>query len=498
MKQGSRTTQLKRRMLRKVAKQYGLPRAVAIAVLAILAFPVLLLAHAHLRKSDPAARERLNASPSAIRLWFTEKPELSFTSVRLRGSDSSEIALGSVVRMTGDPLGITLSIPTPLVAGTYVVLWRTAAADGHATSGSFSFEVASSGAAVAPMHDTTAMTHQSNAPMSVDSTTVEAPSINVSAATRWLEFIAMLAVVGAVVFRFVVLGLAGRASTTPLSAETRVELEDTVRRLAQSALVLLLIAALSRLYEEANAVFGPDRAVDRAAISTLLRTSWGAGWLVGAVGIVVAAIGLFILRRTAVGWSVAALGAFAIAVAPALTGHARATAPVGFSVVTDILHVLAASAWLGGLLALLFAALPWVRGARTTRTVGSGWLVALLVRAFHPVALTCAAIVVATGLIAAWLRLPTLSSLWQSTYGRVLLVKLVFVAVVVVLGALNWRRMLPALGDERAARRITRTAGAELTIAALVLAVTAVLVSTPPPDLALGSASVSVRHAPSP
>jgi hypothetical protein len=44
--------------------------------------------------------------------------------------------------------------------------------------------------------------------------------------------------------------------------------------------------------------------------------------------------------------------------------------------------------------------------------------------------------------------------------------------------------MLPALGDDRAAQRITRTAGAELTVAALVLAVTAVLVSTSPPERA--------------
>jgi putative copper export protein len=62
------------------------------------------------------------------------------------------------------------------------------------------------------------------------------------------------------------------------------------------------------------------------------------------------------------------------------------------------------------------------------------------------------------------------------------LIKLAFVAIVVVMGAINWRRLLPSLGDDQSARRITRTAGTELTFAVLVLAVTAVLVSTPPPD----------------
>jgi copper transport protein len=178
---------------------------------------------------------------------------------------------------------------------------------------------------------------------------------------------------------------------------------------------------------------------------------------------------------------VAALGALAIVVTPALTGHASTTQPVGLARTVDVLHVTAASAWLGALLSLLFTALPLVRGTRAMSAIGSGPLVASLVQSFHPVALTCSAIVVASGFVAAWLRLPTVPALWESTYGRLLLLKLVFVALVVILGALNWRRMLPSLGDEIAARRITRTAGAELTLAAVVLAVTAVLVSTPTP-----------------
>jgi len=164
-----------------------------------------------------------------------------------------------------------------------------------------------------------------------------------------------------------------------------------------------------------------------------------------------------------------------------MTGHASATPPIGLARTADVLHVVAASAWLGALLSLLFAALPLVRGTRAASAIASGPLVASLVRSFHPVALTCAVIVVLSGLVAAWLRLPTVASLWESAYGRVLLLKLLFVAGVAVMGALNWRRMLPSLGNDAAARRITRTASAELTIAAVVLAVTAVLVSTPTP-----------------
>ena len=466
-----------------------LARAGLIATIAIFGVPLALLAHAHLRRSEPSSHARLTSSPPAIRLWFSERPELSFTRIRLRGADSVDIPLGAAERMSDDAMGVTVGVSSALAPGTYTVLWRTAAADGHASSGSFSFDVATSAdapnttAAATPMAAPrdTMPTQGTHSLVHADTTT--ASGMNVSAATRWLEFMAMLAVVGAVVFRLLVLRAAAATPASVLPVEARTELSDSARRLGQNALVLLLIAALSRLYAQGSAVLGPDQPFNRSAVGTLLGSDWGRGWLVGVIGIGVAGIGFAIVRyaRSQAGWGVAALGALAIVVTPALTGHASATPPVVLARTADILHVVAASAWLGALLSLLFAALPLVRGVRAMNAIGSGPLVATLVRSFHPVALTCAAVVVVTGLIAAWLRLPTVASLWESTYGRVLLIKLVFVGCVVTLGALNWRRMLPALGDEASARRITRTASAELALAALVLAVTAVLVSTPTP-----------------
>jgi copper transport protein len=467
---------------RGVALSRLLRRAGALAIVAVLALPLAVLAHAHLRRSAPSARARVTTPPTAIRLWFTERPELGFTRVQLRAADSTEIALGATTRLSDDPMGVAIAIPTPLTPGSYTVLWRTAAADGHATSGSFTFDVVGAEPAAIAM-DTARPPIASHTLVRVDSTE-QMPSINASAATRWLEFMAMLAVIGVVVFQLIVLPRAERAMAGVLPAQTRLEIADSTRKLAQSALILLAITALSRLYGETSAVLGPDRPINRAALGTVLGTSWGRGWLIGIVGVMVTAVGIMLVRRVNIGagWVVAALGALAIGASPALTGHASATNPVALAIVADVGHVYAACAWVGTLLTVLFAAMPLVRAQRSMEGIGSGPLVASLVRAFHPVALACAAIVVVSGLISAWLRLPTVGSLWSSPYGKILILKLAFVAIVLVLGFRNWRRVLPTLGDDPAARRITRTAGAELTIAALVLAVTAVLVSTSPPE----------------
>jgi putative copper export protein len=58
----------------------------------------------------------------------------------------------------------------------------------------------------------------------------------------------------------------------------------------------------------------------------------------------------------------------------------------------------------------------------------------------------------------------------------------VFVLAVVSLGAWNWRRVKPRMGSEEGAKALARSARMEVTVAALVLVVTAVLISLPDPD----------------
>jgi putative copper export protein len=102
------------------------------------------------------------------------------------------------------------------------------------------------------------------------------------------------------------------------------------------------------------------------------------------------------------------------------------------------------------------------------------------VNAYSPWALAFAATVVVTGAASAWLHLDAPAALWSTAYGRTLLVKLALLAPVLALGAYNWRRVRPALHDAAGVARLRRSAAAELAIGALVLAVTAVLVATPP------------------
>ena len=178
-------------------------------------------------------------------------------------------------------------------------------------------------------------------------------------------------------------------------------------------------------------------------------------------------------------WGLATVGAVALAFTPALSGHAASTPGYAFiAVVSDAVHVIGASGWLGSLLIVVIVGIP---AAMRLERDQQGAAVANLVNAFSPTALTFAGITVVTGVFAALLHVGTIPNLWETQYGRTLLIKLGVLSAVALTGAYNWLRVRPALGSPQSARRLKRSATVELAIAALVLAVTAVLVATPTP-----------------
>jgi putative copper export protein len=186
-----------------------------------------------------------------------------------------------------------------------------------------------------------------------------------------------------------------------------------------------------------------------------------------------ALVGFALVRvASSVGWTLAAMGILFAVLQPLYTGK--------LSGKVNAVHVLAASTWLGTLMVL---AVVGIRGVIKSATAGQqrSELVCDLVNSFSPLALMAATIVGITGLTTAWLHLKRLSSLWTTSYGMTLVVKLILVAIVVSLGAWNWRRVRPSLGDEGSELTIRRSATMELTFAALVLIVTSVLVTLPSP-----------------
>jgi methionine-rich copper-binding protein CopC len=104
--------------------------------------------HLRLVKSVPSSGEVVTSKPTELRLWFSQKPDVGLTTVKLVREDSTTIELGKVVR-TDDSLAVRAPLDKTLVPGTYVVSWRSVSRDGHAVRGSYRFTMA----ATPPAHN---------------------------------------------------------------------------------------------------------------------------------------------------------------------------------------------------------------------------------------------------------------------------------------------------------------------------------------------------------
>jgi copper transport protein len=180
------------------------------------------------------------------------------------------------------------------------------------------------------------------------------------------------------------------------------------------------------------------------------------------------------LRRARGAWVLAGLAGIALALRHVVTGR--------WVALINPLHEFAGALWLGTLFMIVIAGLPAIlRSAASGERRGR--LVAELLARFSPLALAAAAVLGVTGVVTAWRHLKYVAALWTTPYGYALDAKLFVVCIVVALGAWNWRRVLPRLGEEDAAHALRRSSTTELLFAGVVLLITAVLVSLPGPKL---------------
>ena len=437
-------------------------------------------AHGTLRRSVPAKDEHLSAVPRDLRLTFTEAVELTFARLSLVGPRGA-VPLGPLVLVPDSATVLIAPITGPLIEGAYTVRWQVAGADGHPVRGEYTFFIAPGAGGLATLadDDPPVNTETHHDPTTFPESSSFSANSPLYAVIRWATFVALLGVIGAIAFRIVLKIMVLQRS--PAGAAISAEAGTRAAVLGFSLAVGLLVIGIVRLIAQSYALHGGSNALDTTLIAAMLtRTVWGTAWLLQLAGTAVVLVGFLLVRRTnQVGWLIAASGAVILAFTPGLSGHATATerfAPL--PVITDALHVIGAAGWLGSLLFVIAVGVPVaLRLQPGTRAAA----IAALVNAFSPTALFFAGLTVATGVFAAWLHLETIPALWESAYGRTLLVKLAVLTGVFGTGAYNWLRVKPALGEEVATSRLRRSATFELAVGIVVLAVTAVLVATGTP-----------------
>ena len=454
-----------------------------VAVVAALALPAAAWAHAGLVRTVPQANVVLDRAPPAVQLTYTEAVEPRFAAISVTNAAGAQQTTGAPRRSPTDAK--TLVVPLDhLSEGWYLVYWRVISVDGHPVRGAFTF-------AVGP--------NPGPQPQFV------IPSISETAATprliaaRSVVFVAIMAAIGLFILR-----IATARPVVQRVPESRLRPLDITFGVAS----LLGLVAIPVYLVMATAQFALRSAFDLGALFPLLRASaFGRGLvdleIVFALFVLAGGLSLWIDRPERERRSIAELlsvtgsigAAAAVLLVPGLAGHAAQTSPRGAMLLFDWLHLAAGSIWVGGLIGLLVL---WRSFPVARRVAG----LVICVPRFSNTAFVSVLVLIGSGIGASLVHLPTFASLWQTSYGQALLVKIGLLCVALLLAAVNLLRTRPRLAAYRerpelgpgAAALLRRLVGAEVLLVVGAVVAAAALSSLPPPSKALAKVGGASAH----
>jgi copper transport protein len=256
------------------------------------------------------------------------------------------------------------------------------------------------------------------------------------------------------------------------------ELRATVRRRASRLIVfggvLLIVGTLFTAVAQAAAAADVSLAdaTGKPLADLLLRGRFAANWW-PRLGLEAASLLLIAFGGVEGMAAECALATLpAVLLTSALTSHGAAVPlGAGVGIAIDWLHIVGATAWVGGLIAVLTCL------AAVWRVEGASVLVRHLVGRFGRFALVASMAVLLSGLVQGILEVGSWTALVQTLYGQLILVKVGMLAVMLSMAGFNElqvrRASEPALGLRRGVR-------IELALGVVVFGVAALLSGTPP------------------
>ena len=411
-------------------------------------------AHATLVSSSPGNDEVVQQAPSEVRLTFDEGVSVAEDGIHVVDPDGNRVDDGAPDVSSGGTVLVERVDAGP--EGTYTVSYRVLSDDGHVIEGSYVYHVG----------------HRSGGAHVEDEGASAGVERVLGAVGRWFALTGALLVGGVLAMAVFVDRGTGDDGDRSWSGG----LERSRRLLLPGAVAVLVGTALALLAAAAQ-LAGRTITGGVGRVPDFVTASW-AGSVAGlrvlvALVLVVAIAGGPLLRRLPWLAAICILGTLAL---PSLGGHAWTASPAWLAVTSDVLHVLGAAAWVGGLAVLV---LTW-EGSRGRA------------RSFSAVAVVAAPLVIATGLLNTWMQERSLGAVTDTAHGRLVLAKLAGALVMVAFGAVHRRRLADAA---RSVGSLLTSFRVEAVVGLGVVALTAVLVATPPGRESTGEPVHLVRQA---
>ncbi len=436
-------------------------------------------AHTRLVETVPADRTITAEAPERLTLVFAEAVDPRAVQLEVVGVTGETFEGAALLTATGaDATVVEFALP-PLAGGVYGLAWVTVGPDGHRVAGEVVLGVGIvDGEVVASAHF--ARTPPLDRALEV-----------LNGVGRFVWYLGLALVAGAL------LALGWHLRPGSVRSVASAVLVATARRaLWAGALVLHAAIVLRTAATVALVTRGYGDGSLRRHVRLALVEGSGRSLLLAVVGTGVLAVGAGRLGRARSGWTLlqAGIGVLAVAALAAAAGHTATLSEDPFGIWIATLHLVAAGAWLGPLLIVVwaFASPAWRERPAAERAAAVG----RLLDRFFGVATAAFVVLVLTGLRSAWLLAGT-ELLNGSNHATTVLVKLWLVALVVVpLGIhhdrrFGWLARRRHTGGRAPLAVSARTLRLEAWALGAVLAVAALLTGLNPAILGAGGSGAS-------
>jgi copper transport protein len=477
----------------------GLTAALATIVGLGLLAPASAPAHAQLVGTSPQSGATVKTQPKEVIFKYNQPVGGTVGAVRVYNAEGEQVDDLDVSHPGGHQSWMGVGLKPNLPDGTYTATYRVISADTHIVYGGLVFSIGHPGKA--PKYTVAGLISKNQSG--------EVTKIAFGA-TRALDYLSIALMVGGLVFllfawRPAISALGGAEG--PRGEAAGAFARRLSRILAVAVLLGIVVSVLGILLQGASAAgVSLWESLKGPIIRDTLRSRFGTVWSLRVIDWV--ALGILLLAAArlprARRWLAPpiALGALYLAMTPAFAGHPSIQSPVAVFFPTNVVHVLAASVWVGGI-ACLILALP--AATRQLPPEGRGQLLLRTLVRFSPIALGAVIAIAITGVVQAYIDVRSVHALFNTTYGLLVVAKVVLLLGLIGLGFQNRQRIIPALRGivERAATlgRVgvvaRRSFRGELALMLAVFGVTAALVSYAPPiDAAQGPVSINTTLGP--
>jgi len=434
-------------------------RWIRLAIAPLLAMWVMVaaaspaMAHAALVASDPADGVVLDSLPSMVVLTFNEPVTVPPDGIRVYDGRLSRVD-APVAPATDATSEVLVPLNEGLGPDGYVIVWRVVSADSHPVAGVIRFSVGE-GTAVS---DEVAAELFGGAGR--DLTGVIGPLV------RTVIYAAALLAFGALVATG--FGVTRQAAS----------------RVALRAGIVAIVASVVGVGIQAAAVTGRGwQALNSDVVSAVMASSFGQSTLLRVIWLVA----LVVLLRWRAPIVVAVCASAVAAGSFALDGHQRSIDPTWLLTSADVVHLLAAGLWAGGL--VMLATVMNRKGVGISAQATE--IAARSLRRFSAMSLGSVVVIALTGAIMAQVLVASPRGI-TTTYGWTLVGKVAIVVIVLGIAAWNRWRLVPGLdilahaptsvdGDPTVPRQLVVTTRIEAGLLGVVLVLSGFLAALPPP-----------------